>query len=197
MSSLRLEEYRQALRCCVEKNEGKEQDKTVMKSIQYLLCVLGVLFVSSARLCADDWPNWMGPNKNGIISGNPPADPGKTNWRSKVGIGFSSVVVVGDRLITMGHDGNKTNGKETVWCLDVKTGEPLWSDSYAAPLLDNLHVGGPAATPLIDGDRVYTLSRDGQLHCYSLDKGKRLWQRSMMEEAVIPWIRGSDSGSAV
>ncbi|NOY00423.1 MAG: PQQ-binding-like beta-propeller repeat protein [Verrucomicrobia bacterium] len=144
--------------------------------------VLVLLWGLAGLSLAENWPNWMGPGKNGIVAKNPPADLEKINWRVKIGIGFSSVVVVGDRLITMGHDGKKEGGRETVWCLDVKTGKVVWSDSYAAPLLDNLHVGGPAATPLIDGDRVYTLSRDGQLHCYSLARGKRLWQVDMKDE---------------
>ena len=154
-----------------------------MKNNRYLACVLGLLIVSTVGLSAEDWQNWMGPNKNGIVAQEPPANLEKVNWRSKIGIGFSSVVVEGDSLITMGHDGKKEGGKETVWCLDVKTGKPLWSDSYDAPLLDNLHVGGPAATPLIDGGRVFTLSRDGQLHCYSMEKGELFWKRNMKKEA--------------
>jgi len=157
----------------------------MMKGIRYLVAVLGLLFLSAFISSAKDWPGWLGPNQNAIVSESPPTDLEKVNWRSKVGIGFSSVVVVGDRLIAMGHDGKKTGGEETVWCLDVKTGKALWSDSYAAQLVDNLHVGGPAATPLIDGDRVYTLSRDGQLHCYSLKEGALLWKRMMMNEAGL------------
>ncbi len=155
----------------------------MIRGNQYLVVTLGLCLVSAGLTVAEDWPNWLGPNKNGIVAEKAPADLDEVNWRSKVGIGFSSVVVAGDRLITMGHDGKKTGGQETVWCLDVKTGKPLWSDSYAAHLLDNLHVGGPAATALIDGEQVFTLSRDGQLHCYSLKEGQQIWQRNMMNEA--------------
>ena len=46
-------------------------------------------------------------------------------WKTKVGVGFSSVVVADGRLFTMGHDGQKRGGKETVYCLNAKTGKPI------------------------------------------------------------------------
>ncbi len=145
------------------------------------------LFMSSLSLAAD-WPGWMGPDRNGITAERLAGDMGKVSWRVKVGIGFSSMTVAGDRLLAMGHNGEKQEGKETVWCLDVKTGKVLWSDSYAAELLDNLHVGGPAATPLIDGKVVYSLSRDGQLRCYSLAEGKLVWKVDMMKTSGMKQV---------
>lgn len=159
-----------------------------MKKGAYLVMVVGLVIVLSPLSFAADWPGWMGTDRNGITAEKLPGNIGKVSWRTSIGIGFSSVAVMGDRLLTMGHNGEKQEGKETVWCLDVKTGEVLWSDSYAAALLDNLHVGGPAATPLIDGKVAYSLSRDGQLRCYSLDQGKLVWKVDMMKVSGLKQV---------
>ena len=109
--------------------------------------ILHFLFCSS--LFSADWPNWLGPTQDGVSTetqwGN---DLDNLQWKSKVGVGFSSVVVANGRLFTMGHDGQKRGGKETVYCLDAKTGKQNWSHSYEAPLVDYLHEGALAQHPL-------------------------------------------------
>ena len=92
-------------------------------------------------------------------------------WTANVGIGFSSFSVSDGRLYTMGH----TAGEETVYCLDAETGKQIWKHSYPCALVDNLHEGGPSATPTIDGDRVYTVSKEGHLFCLSAAKGDVIW----------------------
>ena len=86
-----------------------------------------------------------------------PLEPSESNWNSeindptwkaKVGVGFSAVSVANGKLYTMGHDGKKTGGQETVHCLSAKTGKSIWTHSYPAPLLDYLHEGGPCSTPV-------------------------------------------------
>lgn len=150
-----------------------------------LAIALPVVFGGFRFASGADWPGWRGPDENGIAREPLPDDPDLENvtWRAKVGLGFSSMAVSGRRVYTMGHDGRKVAGKETVWCLDAETGDVIWSDTYEAELLPNLHEGGPAATPAIDGDRIYTLSKDGRLHCYKAESGERIWQRNMMTEA--------------
>ena len=141
--------------------------------------ILHILLGSS--LFSADWPNWLGPTKDGVSTetnwGN---ELDNLQWKSKVGVGFSSVVVANRRLFTMGHDGQKRGGKETVYCLDAKTGKPIWTDSYAAPLVDYLHEGGPCATPTVDGNTVYTISKHGLLHAYQTSTGKKVWTKDMM-----------------
>ena len=64
-------------------------------------------------------------------------------WTRQIGIGFSSVSIAEGRLFTMGH----IDGREQVFCLNAETGEEIWTHGYGAPLVDNLHEGGPGATP--------------------------------------------------
>jgi outer membrane protein assembly factor BamB len=90
------------------------------------------------------------------------------------------MVVADGRLFTMGHDGQKRGGKETVYCLNAKTGKPIWTDSYEAPLVDYLHEGGPCATPTVDRKIVFTISKHGLLHAYQTSSGKKVWSKDMM-----------------
>ena len=141
---------------------------------------------------AGDWPAWLNPQGKG--DGNAVSDESlpqaidleRAAWRGKVGIGFSAVAVADDRLFTMGHNGVQgprgSGGIETVWCLDAGSGEVIWKDEYAAPLLPNLHDGGPGATPVVDDGVVFTISKDGQAHAYEAASGRRLWSRELMRE---------------
>ena len=138
-------------------------------------------FLLCSSLFSADWPNWLGPTQDGVSAetdfGN---DLDNLQWKAKVGVGFSSVVVADGRLFTMGHDGQKRGGNETVYCLDAKTGKPIWTDSYKAPLVDYLHEGGPCATPTVDGNAVFAISKHGLLHAYQAKTGKKVWSKDMM-----------------
>ena len=144
-----------------------------------LLLPLSISFLSAA-----DWPRWLGPDGTGV-SNEKDWQPNleKIAWKAKVGLGFSAVSVADGRLFTMGHDGIKQGGKETVWCLDSTTGKRLWSNSYEAQLVDYLHEGGPCATPTVDGETVYSISKDGRLNAYLAAKGTLLWSKNMMTAA--------------
>ncbi len=144
--------------------------------------------VDAAAARGDDWPNWRGPNADGISretgwSAKWPADGPRTLWKNNVGIGFSSMAVTtgavaAGRVYTMGH----RDGQEFVWCLDAETGDEIWTHSYPGDLVKNLHEGGPCATPTVDGDRVYTVGREGQFYCLNAADGKPVWSMALQEK---------------
>ena len=74
------------------------------------------------------------------------------------------------------------DGKDVVHCFDAMTGDKQWEHSYVCELVDNLHEGGPGATPTIVGDEVYTLSREGHLHCLSAATGEVKWLRQFKKD---------------
>ena len=89
---------------------------------------LFILFPLS--LFSADWPHWLGPTRDGVsIEKNWKNNLENLQWKKKIGTGFSSVVVADGRLFTIGHDGKKRDGMETVSCLDAETGQRIWSDS--------------------------------------------------------------------
>ena len=103
-----------------------------------LLCVLSA---TSFNATADDWPSWMGAKLDGVSQETAwsPKWPSELPqvWTKEIGIGFSSASIVGGALYSVGHE----DGKETVWCLNVNTGDVIWSHSYRAELNDNLYEG--------------------------------------------------------
>ncbi|MBT5910899.1 MAG: PQQ-like beta-propeller repeat protein [Opitutae bacterium] len=142
------------------------------------------LLLSSSLLWAGDWPIWLGPDGTGVSTeSNWKNNLEEQAWKTKVGLGFSTVSVADGRLYTMGHDGRKSGGNETVYCLDAKTGKAVWTHSYPAPLVDYLHEGGPCSTPTVEGSTVYALSKHGILHAYLAKDGKILWKKEMMKAA--------------
>jgi outer membrane protein assembly factor BamB len=142
------------------------------------------VFLLTSLTYATDWSHWLGPNGDGTSSESEwKSEISDPVWKSKVGVGFSAVSVANGKLYTMGHDGKKTGGKETVYCLDSKTGKAMWKHSYPAPLIDYLHEGGPCSTPTVDGAIVYAISKHGLLHAYLAKDGQIIWKKDMMKVA--------------
>lgn len=136
---------------------------------------------------AADWPRYRGPQFNGISSeqgwlGTWPGGAPKQLWKQNVGIGFSSMSVAGGRLYTVGNDGRKKGGKDTVYCFDATTGSEAWRYAYDQNLDDKYYEGGPGATPTVDGDRVYVVGRHGTVVCLDAAKGTELWKRDLHKD---------------
>jgi len=150
------------------------------------LCwILAAAFLA-LHLPAADWPQWRGPNRNGIstekVSAAWPAGGPRVLWQASVGTGFSSISVNQGRVYTMGN----TNNEDTVWCFDAKTGERVWHHSYAALLGPQWYEGGPGSTPTVEGDRVFTISKWGDVFCFDAAKGTVVWQRDLRRDGVKP-----------
>jgi outer membrane protein assembly factor BamB len=150
---------------------------------------LAVLALSLVATTAADWPNYRGPNHDGISKETGwttawPANGPKVLWKAKVGMGFSGVVVANGRAYTQGN----ASDQDTIFCFDANTGEAKWKHSYAAPLDAKYYEGGTSATPTVDGDKVYTISKRGIVHCLNTADGKVVWTKNLQEElgAKIP-----------
>lgn len=139
-----------------------------------------------ARLSAADWPHWLGPNGDNRAPAGERFDADvskwKVAWKASIGHGYSAVSVADGRAFTLGHDGQ---AQETVFCFDSTTGEVKWKHSYNAELIPKMHSGGPNATPTVAGNRIITLSKDGQILCLAADKGTLLWRASLSEAAGL------------
>jgi outer membrane protein assembly factor BamB len=141
-------------------------------SLTLLLC-----FLLAAYAQATDWPQFLGPSRNGVYAGGDladtwPKDGPPVVWEKTVGQGFSGPAVADHKLILF----HRLDNKETVECLDAKTGKSLWSYAYPTKYVDDFGFDeGPRATPSVAAGRVFTYGAEGMLLCLDLESGKKIW----------------------
>src|ERR1044072_1549428 len=116
--------------------------------------LLAIIVVAcTGALAAQDWPQILGPNRNGIYTGPPivpsfPRTGAPLLWKRDVGAGFAGPAVVGDRLILF----HRVNNKETVEAMDALTGKTIWTFGYPPAYRDDFGFDeGPRAIPVISG----------------------------------------------
>jgi outer membrane protein assembly factor BamB len=159
--------------------------------------------VTAPPALADDWPQWMGPRRDGVwretgILKEFPKDGPRILWRRPVGGGYAGPAVVGgrvyvtDRVLTEGAKNpanpfarDKIAGKERVLCLDAASGKVLWKHAYDCPYHLS-YPAGPRATPLVHGGKVYTLGAMGDLLCLDTANGKVLWSKNLPRDYKAP-----------
>lgn len=159
------------------------------------LLVLACLPTSPTK--AEDWPQWMGPNRdnlwpaNNVIARFPEGGP-KAVWRAPVAIGYAGPAVVGERLYLTdfvtesdvkisNFDRKSFEGTERVLCLDATTGKEVWKHEYPVTYAIS-YPSGPRCTPLVDGEHVYTLGAEGNLICFNTADGGVVWQRALKQD---------------
>ncbi len=154
------------------------------------------VFLTLFSVCAvaDDWPGWLGEQRDGVwretgIVESFPAEGPNVVWRKKIGTGYSGPAVangrvyVADRMAegsdptaeqTDNYALRKGGGTERVLCLRERDGDLLWTHQYECPY-NIAYPAGPRATPTVDGDRVYTLGAQGNLFCLDVTNGDVKW----------------------
>src|SRR5215207_4115737 len=144
----------------------------------------------AADLRADDWPQWMGPTRDGVW-----AETGlveqlprtlKRKWSVPVKYGYAGPAVSAGRVYVSDFDGdgdftpdpgksNKIRGTERLFCLDSATGQEKWKWEHDVEY--NLsYPAGPRATPTVVRDRVYFLGAMGNFVCLSAKRGEVEWE---------------------
>jgi outer membrane protein assembly factor BamB len=133
----------------------------------------GLLALPSLALFAADWPQLLGPERNGVAPGPVSLKAAKLAWKKDVGAGFSGPVVAGGKLILHQRNGDL----ETVDCMNAATGQRIWKYDYRTEYRDDFGFDeGPRGTPAIAEGRVYTFGAEGALHAFDLNTGNRLWR---------------------
>jgi outer membrane protein assembly factor BamB len=156
------------------------------------LCVLaaaGILVTSLAAAgdrparAGSDWPTFLGPTgdgkspETGLLLKWPPGGP-PLLWHVAAGEGYSMASVADGRLFFFDRDG----GEARLRCLDSETGEELWRTSYPSVYEDYYgYSAGPRASPVVDGERVFTFGVEGVLRAWSVTDGKPLWSLDTVE----------------
>ena len=144
-----------------------------------VLLVLALVCVGNGLALAADWPQWRGPNRDGVSmeKGLQPAWPDggpQQLWQAKgLGKGYSSVAIAGARLYTIGA----IDKDEYLVALDLKTHEVAWK-----ALLGRANGDGPQGTPTVAGGLVYAIGKGGDLICAEADGGKEIWRKNFAKD---------------
>ena len=144
----------------------------------------------------NSFPQFQGSNRDCVISGSDKphlsqdwsVQPPEIRWIQDTGEGFSGFVIDGQGRAYSMSQSTDNPGNELSFCLDVGTGQEIWSHPVAARFENTLGGTGPRATPALDGDRVYFLGATGELICRNASDGMALWQVNIASEfgAEIP-----------
>ena len=135
-----------------------------------------------ARGAADDWPQVLGPERNGVYRGPAlretwSASGPRVVWRKSIGQGLSGPVVVQGRVILF----HRVSNREIVESYDARTGAAQWQYGYPTSYRDDFGFDeGPRAVPVVANNVVYTFGAEGQLHAIALATGTRIWSEDTM-----------------
>ena len=158
---------------------------------------LAATLLAAPLAVADDWPHWMGPkrdnvwNETGILDKFPKDGPKKL-WSFPVAGGYAGPAVVGEHVYVTDYltkdkvdEGNwnlkEQTGLERVFCVNAKTGKEVWKLEYPVTYKVS-YPAGPRCTPVVDGDKVYTLGAMGDLYCLNAKTGKEVWKKQLKDE---------------
>lgn len=142
---------------------------------------------SPAGGAGGDWPQWRGPDRNGIsketglLAAWPEGGP-KQLWVYKdAGMGYASYVIVGGKLFTIG-----TRGSDVfAICVDTATGQEVWATKFGTDDQQGYAAGwghGPRSTPTYSDGHLYALDAKGNLACLDASTGEVKWSKNLVSD---------------
>jgi outer membrane protein assembly factor BamB len=150
-----------------------------MRLLTSFALLVGLAPIASAA----DWPQWLGPNRDGTVPEKVAPWKGdlKRLWSADVGEGNSSPVVAGELVFL--HSKVKDKDEERVQALDRKSGKLAWEKDYKKAPFKPLFGEGPRATPCVHDGKIYTLGNTGSLACWEVADGKLVWLIETLADA--------------
>lgn len=147
---------------------------------------VGFCLLLAAMPCWGQWPQWGGPRRDFTCEASGlaetwPADGPKKLWSREIGGGHSAIVVDGQHLYTMCRRGEQ----DAVLAVRAADGTTVWETKYDAPPKGDMQLEfgpGPHSTPLVVGERLFTIGGMVHFHCLDKQTGKILWSHNLMDE---------------
>lgn len=140
------------------------------------------LLLFSTLAQGDDWPQWLGVQRDGSTQAKvlPWKKPLPQEWKVKVGEGHSGPIVAAGKVFL--HTRLPGSDEEELTAFDAQKGTVLWQTKYKRGKFFSIFGNGPRATPCFDDGRVYSFGVTGILTCFDADKGEILWQSETLKE---------------
>lgn len=169
-----------------------------MRWMIQVLLVVSVLFIVPGPLAtAEDWPQWRGPNRDGVCRETGllkawPQDGPELLWEiSGLGTGYSTVSIVAGKLYTMGDRRIGREQTQFVCAYDLATQRGLWVTKVGPH-----HSDGPRCAPTVDDGLVYAIGTGGDLVCITAADGEIVWKKNLLTDlggAANPQWKFSES----
>ncbi len=163
------------------------------RSVSWLwtLILVALWAVASTGPVQAQWLQWGGPNRDfkvktsGLAEAWPTEGPPRL-WHRALGDGYSSILVDDGVLYTMYADGTQ----QCTVALDARTGRTFWEHKTPTSYKGSQFGPGPHSTPLVSGNRLFSVTADALLHCLDKRMGKVLWKHDLVGEfdAPIPYF---------
>lgn len=140
---------------------------------------LAVLMAGFLNVLAQDWPQYLGPKRNGtsdqkgILRTWPEKGP-DVLWTVNVGIGFGGPVIKEGKVYLLDRD-DKVG--DNLRCFELSSGKELWNFAYPAP--GSVMFPGSRSVPAIDGNRIYSVGPYGNLYCIDINTHKPVWNKNV------------------
>ena len=143
----------------------------------------------TTTVVAEDWPQWRGPNRDGVwevegVVDKLPEGQIPLEWSVPVQPGYNGPTVAGGRVFLMDRVVEGRDQTERILCFDSKTGKELWKVEYDAPYKIG-YTAGPRASVTIDGKLAYAVGAMGHFHCLDVASGDVVWKRDLNEDYQI------------
>ena len=140
-------------------------------------------------LHGQDWPQWRGPNRDGVwletgIVEKLPEGQLPHVWSVEIGPGYCGPTVANGRVYVMDRQPKDRDATERIHCLDSKTGNSLWFVEYPANYRIS-YTAGPRASVTIDEGRAYCVGAMGHFHCLNAETGEVLWKLDLENKYEI------------
>lgn len=156
-----------------------------MNKASLLLSLILLSLTITITATGQEWTQWRGPARDGSVSNkNAPAvwpESLQRKWRVEIGEGYSSPVVSGGHAFVHG----RRDPEEIVVSINLADGKVLWEQNYQAEFKKNQYAvemaKGPNATPLVAGNRLFTLGVTGVLNAWDTASGKQLWSKDFSQ----------------
>jgi outer membrane protein assembly factor BamB len=154
-----------------------------IKTLMSLAVIALFLSTEIAAQVGTEWPQWRGPNRDGISKETgllkqwPEQGPALVWKATGAGGGYSSLSVANGRLYTMGLRGDR----EFVIAFDVATGKEVWATAHGKAYRDS-RGDGPRGTPTFEGGRLYSLGGNGDLSSIDAKTGKIIWSMNVLQK---------------
>jgi hypothetical protein len=141
-----------------------------------------------------DWPQWRGPDRYDVSRETGLLDPWPENgppllWTlTGLGEGIPAMAVADGTTYTLGY----RDDTEFLFALDAATGESRWVPpvgtvtNFRSGAFNSLMRGLSPRVPTVDGDRIYTITAEGELTCVGPVNGRSLWRKHYSNDYLSP-----------